>query len=168
MAPALNPMASASDTGAYEGHTSHQADDGLGCGDPAPMDPAMRAGRWRAALLALALAGCGFDPAGDQPMAAPDVYRTWWAKTEACSGLTGDFDRVQWEVVPGASFTCSSGHCAGHWESDHRIWIAGEYLNNEMVVRHEMLHDLLGHSGHPSPPFGEGCPLTWATWTGAD
>jgi hypothetical protein len=28
-----------------------------------------------------------------------------------------------------------------------------------------ILHDLLGHSGHPNPPFGEGCPLTWATWT---
>jgi hypothetical protein len=81
---------------------------------------------------ALALAGCGFDVAGDQPMAAPDVYRTWWARTEACSGLAGD------------------------------------YPNNEMVVRHEMVHDLPGHSGHPNPPFGEGCPLTWATWTGGD
>ena len=81
-----------------------------------------RTGRWRVVVLALALAGCGFDVQGDQPMAAPDVYRTWWAKTEACSGLTGDFDRVQWEVVPGASFTCSSGQCAGHWQSDHRIW----------------------------------------------
>ena len=118
-------------------------------------------------ILVLALAGCGFDVQGDQPMAAPDVYRTWWAKTEACSGLTGDFDRVQWEVVPGASFTCSSGQCAGHWQSDHRIWIADQYVNNEMVVRHEMLHDLLGHSGHPNPPFGQGCPLTWATWSGS-
>jgi hypothetical protein len=35
-----------------------------------------------------------------------------------------------------------------------------------MVVRHEMLHDLIGRSGHPNPPFGEGCPLTWATWNG--
>jgi hypothetical protein len=123
--------------------------------------------RWRAVVLVLALAGCGFDVDGDQPMAVPDVYRTWWAKTEACSGLTGDFDRVQWEVVPGASFDCSSGQCAGHWQSDHRIWIADHYVNNEMVVRHEMLHDLLGHSGHPNPPFGEGCPLTWATRNGS-
>jgi hypothetical protein len=189
MAPALNPRASASDTegrGCHPGqpHLSplwdrhrcrcpllrasrRHADHGLGHGASAPADPAVSAGRWRAAVLALALAGCGFDVAGEQAMAAPDVYRTWWSKTEACSGLTGDFDRVEWEVVPGPSFTCSSGQCAGHWESSHRIWIADEYVNNEMVVRHEMLHDLLGHSGHPNPPFGEGCPLTWATWTGS-
>jgi hypothetical protein len=37
---------------------------------------------------------------------------------------------------------------------------------DEMVVRHEMLHDLLGRPGHPDPPFGSGCPLTWATWNG--
>jgi hypothetical protein len=33
-----------------------------------------------------------------------------------------------------------------------------------MVVRHEMLHDLMRRSGHPNPPFGSGCPLTWETW----
>jgi hypothetical protein len=37
---------------------------------------------------------------------------------------------------------------------------------NEMVVRHEMLHDLLDRAGHPDPPFGNPCPLTWATWQG--
>lgn len=116
------------------------------------------------AVVAL-LAGCGFDVEGDQPFDAPALYREWWAKTEACSGLTGEFERVQWEVVPGASFRCSTGRCAGHWESDHRIWIAEDYRDNEMVVRHEMLHDLIGHSGHPDPPFGQGCRLTWATWT---
>ncbi len=35
-----------------------------------------------------------------------------------------------------------------------------------MVVRHEMLHELLQRGGHPTPPFGSGCPLTWATWPG--
>lgn len=112
--------------------------------------------------------GCGFDVAGEQPMTAPDVYRVWWDKTEACSGLSGDFDRVEWLVVPGHGFTCSSGQCAGHWESDHRIFIAQDWAQNEMVVRHEMLHDLLGRPGHPNPPFGKGCPLTWDTWRGYD
>jgi hypothetical protein len=114
------------------------------------------------------LGGCGFDVTGEQPMMAPDVYRIWWDKTEACSGLSGDFDRVEWLVVPGHGFTCSSGQCAGHWESDHRIFIASDWTRNEMVVRHEMLHDLLGRPGHPSPPFGQGCPLTWDTWKGYD
>lgn len=99
-------------------------------------------------------------------MDPPPVYREWWAKTEACSGLTGDFDRVRWLVVEGHSFPCASGRCAGHWESSHQIYISADWTMSEMVVRHEILHDLLGRTGHPNPPFGEGCPLTWDTWNG--
>ena len=101
---------------------------------------------WCAAGLLLALSGCGFDPEGDVPLEPPAVYREWWAKTQACSGLTGDFDRIRW--------------------SDHHIFLASEWSMDEMVVRHEMLHDLIGRPGHPTPPFGRGCPLTWETWNG--
>ncbi len=94
----------------------------------------------------------------------PAVYRAWWAKTEACSGLTGNFDRVEWMIVPGESFACSSGECVGHWDPGHKIYIASDWTHHEMVVRHEMLHDLMRRSGHPSPPFGNGCPLTWESW----
>lgn len=99
-------------------------------------------------------------------MTPPDVYQEWWAKTEACSGLRGDFDRVRWSVVAGPSFPCASGKCAGHWEPGHLIYLADAWRTNEMVVRHEMLHDLLDRSGHPDPPFGNPCTLTWATWKG--
>jgi hypothetical protein len=114
----------------------------------------------------LVLAACGFDPGDDSPMSPPAVYREWWAKTEACSGLSGDFDRVKWSVVPGNGFECASGTCAGHWEPDHHVYLAEDWTTNEMVVRHEMLHDLLQRAGHPDPPFGDPCPLTWATWQG--
>jgi len=124
--------------------------------------------RLLAVLIFALLGGCGFDPAGEQPLDAPAVYRTGWNKTEACSGLSGDFDRIEWLVVPGHGFACSSGQCAGHWESSHRIYIASDWTRNEMVVRHEMLHELLRRGGHPDPPFGKGCPLTWATWPGGD
>jgi hypothetical protein len=128
--------------------------------------PAVVLGRLRSSAVALAtlLAACGFDPAGSQPWEPPGIYREWWAATEACSGLSGDFDRVEWMVVPGESFDCASGQCVGHWDPDHRIWLADEWKQHEMVVRHEMLHDLMRRSGHPDPPFGNGCPLTWETW----
>jgi hypothetical protein len=119
---------------------------------------------WTTSILLLA--ACGFDPGENSPMTPPAVYREWWAKTEACSGLSGDFDRIQWSEVPGDGFKCSSGTCAGHWEPDHHIYLAADWTTNEMVVRHEMLHDLLGRPGHPDPPFGSPCPLTWATWQG--
>jgi hypothetical protein len=114
--------------------------------------------------LVLALTACGFDPEGDEPLAPPPIYREWWAKTQACSGKTGNFERLRWSVVPGHSFPCSSGECAGHWSTNHEIYLADDWVMDEMVVRHEMLHDLVGHPGHPDPPFGIGCPLTWATW----
>jgi hypothetical protein len=120
---------------------------------------------WAAGLL-LALTGCGFDPEGDVPLDPPPIYREWFAKTEACSGLTGNFDRLRWSVVEGHSFPCSSGECAGHWRTSHHIFLAGDWVMDEMVVRHEMLHDILDRTGHPDPPFGEGCPLTWASWKG--
>jgi len=96
---------------------------------------------WGLGLLAL-VSGCGFDPEGDAPMSPPALYREWWAKTEACSGRTGNFERLRWSVIEGHSFPCSSGECAGHWRTDHHIYLAGDWVMDEMVVRHEMLHDL--------------------------
>jgi hypothetical protein len=29
-----------------------------------------------------------------------------------------------------------------------------------------MLHELIGHPGHPDPPFPIPCHLTWASWNG--
>ena len=116
------------------------------------------------AAMAVFLSRCGFDPTGDVPLNPPAVYREWWNKTQACSGLTGDFERITWSVIQGSSFACSSGQCAGHWSEDHHIYLAGDWSMDEMVVRHEMLHDLIGRPGHPAPPFGQGCPLTWETW----
>jgi hypothetical protein len=121
---------------------------------------------WRLLLGGLFVAGCGFEPTGAIPMTAPPVYREWWAKTEACSGLSGDFDLIRFATVPGPEFECPSGTCVGRWEPGHHIYLAEAWSHHEMVVRHEMLHELLRGSGHPDPPFGHGCPLTWATWPG--
>jgi hypothetical protein len=119
-----------------------------------------------AASLLMVLSACGFDPEGDVPLDPPPVYREWFAKTQACSGLKGNFDRLTWSVIEGPSFRCSSGQCAGHWSKNHHIYLAGDWVMDEMVVRHEMLHDMIGIPGHPAPPFGRGCPLTWETWNG--
>ena len=120
-----------------------------------------------AGVCAATMMACnGFDPEEDTPFEPPAVYREWWNKTQGCSGRKADFDRIRWSVVEGYSFPCKSGQCVGHWESNHHIWIAREWLSNEMVIRHEMLHDLLAQSGHPNPPFGADCPLTWETWKG--
>lgn len=122
-------------------------------------------GRWATVVAVLCLAGCAFEPEGARPFEPPEAYRAWFEATEACSARAGSFEAIQWFAVPGRDFACPSGRCVGRWEPGQRIYLAESWLDHEMVVRHEMLHALLDRSGHPNPPFGEGCPLTWDTWT---
>ena len=65
-------------------------------------------------------------------------------------------------MVPGNSFPCKSGRCAGHWEPGHRIYVAEDFAMNEMVVRHEMLHALLQRGSHPAGIFVEACHVASA------
>ena len=118
-------------------------------------------------VLGLSLLGCDrFAPESAVAFIPPATYRVWWDKTERCSGTQASFERIRWYVVAGDGFACPGGRCAGRWEDDHTIYVAEAWRDHEMVVRHEMLHELIGHAGHPTPPFGVPCPLTWATWTG--
>lgn len=97
-------------------------------------------------------------------MTAPAVYRDWWAKTEACSGIRADFERIRWYRIEGTDFECPSGRCAGRWQRDGRIILAEDWTLNELVVRHEMLHALIGEPGHPEGLFDQACRLTWESW----
>ena len=117
-----------------------------------------------AALIALGGTGCGFEPPNAVPFEPPPEYRVWFAATEACSDRRGDFAKIRWFQVPGRSFPCPTGECVARWEPGPRVYVADFWIGHEMVARHEMLHDLIGRSGHPNPPFGVGCPLTWDTW----
>ena len=107
-------------------------------------------------------------PVGAVPIATPAVYREWFQRTEGCSGRTGDFEAVQFYVVPGVdTFPTEDGSKVGEWISNgstHRVIVAGNYQNHEMVVRHELLHTLLRQSGHPEEYFVSRCRLTWETW----
>ena len=109
-------------------------------------------------------------PAGAVAMHPPPEFETWWERTEQCSGLVGDYSRISWYVVPNVdTFQSEVGEVVGLWtrsKSGSEITIAGLYANSELVVRHEMLHDLLGRQGHPTYYFVEKCGLTWASWQG--
>ncbi|NOT08829.1 MAG: hypothetical protein HOP28_11555 [Gemmatimonadales bacterium] len=111
-------------------------------------------------------------PDGAVEVAAPQVYREWFQRTEACSRLSGEFSTVKFYVVPGVeTFSTVAGQKVGQWIEDgsgSRLIIAGNYQNHEMVVRHEMLHALLHREGHPSDYFVSKCQLTWESWNGAN
>ena len=118
--------------------------------------------------VALACAGCRDFTSAPLPPDLPDGalaidppsnYGAWWSATEQCAGRNGDMSRVHWFVVPGrTSFLYGGGQYDGYWWDDvHWILLAGDKLQNGMIVRHEMLHDLLGRGDHPAAYFQERC-----------
>ena len=131
----------------------------------------------RVVPLAALVAGCSaFEPetslpANAQLLTAPAEFAAWHARTEACSGLRGNFGAIEWYVVPGVdAFETSEGPKVGLWSKvgdRERIVVAGNLQRNEMVIRHEILHSLLGRQGHPSEYFVTRCGLTWESWTDA-
>ena len=70
--------------------------------------------------------------------------------------------------MPGVrTFETDTGEKVGYWLKSHqgtRIILAGDYRDHELVVRHEILHDLLGREGHPDAYFRNRCSLTWDTF----
>ncbi|HJQ11408.1 MAG TPA: hypothetical protein VJ840_10300 [Gemmatimonadaceae bacterium] len=120
----------------------------------------------RAAAIACILAlSCDriVDPAlpGDAiRFTPPPVYAQWWTSTEACSGITGSLDAVEFYRIPNASTIPDKtyGEVAAYWSpASNRIVLADFYEMQGQVVRHEMLHALLRVSGHPPEYFQGRC-----------
>ena len=118
-----------------------------------------------AALLALVAASCA-DPLGPESIVPrprsfpiPIAYEFLWAEIESCSGIRAPRARVRWLYVPNgaASFTWRGDSVGGLWFPDHTIILAEALIAYEPVVRHEMLHDILGVTGHPPRYFSELC-----------
>jgi len=116
--------------------------------------------------LLLALAACDSPtavqlPAGAVRFTPPSVYRQWWALTEQCSGRQGSFDAISWYVVPDARTLPGTNRLNGLWYGTDQIVLTGanDGISAGDLVRHEMLHALLGPgvNGHPRDMFVVRC-----------
>jgi hypothetical protein len=98
-------------------------------------------------------------PAGAEALAPLATYADWWQATENCAGRHGDMSRVSWFAIPDhASFIYGSTSYDGYWWNGvHWILLAGEKVTDGMIVRHEMLHELLGRGDHPPEYFQGRC-----------
>jgi hypothetical protein len=117
---------------------------------------------WAVLLLAFGVGACSLIteplPADAEPFVPPAVYARWWAMTEECSGLSGDFGDVAWYRVPGTQFMHGGREAGGSWTKfANRIVLAESNIENGDMVRHEMLHALRGLPGHPRSQFLEAC-----------
>ena len=125
-------------------------------------------------LVLTVVAGCTpTEPSSTLPEGAIEIdppleYAVWFERTERCASLSGRITAIQFYIIPGVdTFETDQGQKVGMWSrrgDHHTIIVAGNYRNHEMVVRHEMLHSLIGQSGHPEQYFAERCSLTWETW----
>lgn len=129
------------------------------------------------AACCLPIAACALGVDAEAPTLARRTlvplpeYTVWWNALEACSGIDGDLGRVRFlEVIEplffdGRQFPCGEGQfCNGLWEAPHDISLAPRYVQHERLVKHEMLHDLIGAPGHP--PVFETCDATWDQGSG--
>ncbi len=105
-------------------------------------------------LGACADSSVAFAPDAATPLTPPAFYLTLWHETETCAGRTADYGAVSWYVLPaGASWSSENRDILGAWrERDNRITMRAEYVNDSLVVRHEMLHAIL-HDGRHSVEF---------------
>lgn len=104
----------------------------------------------------------------------PDVYRTWYAEAERCTGLKGQFSGLQFFAVHAVYFynpedSLSQYPLIGlyHWDiiRGRQIYITMKYLLNRAVVVHESIHDLMNLNGltpgHPDSLFNRpACKLS--------
>jgi len=89
--------------------------------------------------------------------APPPAYQLWWRMTETCAARQGRLEAVSWYVMPrGVPVTTPEGEAVdGYWQDPgNRVVLASWAQFDGPVVRHEMLHALLGDvPGHPRDYF---------------
>jgi hypothetical protein len=101
-------------------------------------------------------------PPDSEEFSPPVVYSTWWNMMQACSGLTGSLGAVTWYNTSEVLDDAKTGDLVlGYWSpAGNTIVLTTASVLDGGTVRHEMLHALLGKSGHPRDQFLGKCAGT--------
>lgn len=93
------------------------------------------------------------------PREPREPYRRWFEEVITACGCmpVAIFEDLHWHLVPRESldgtFNCLlSDKCLGWWWETNDIFLAEQFADTEWVVKHEMLHAILGRGDHP-PAF---------------
>jgi predicted small lipoprotein YifL len=125
--------------------------------------------RFALLITLLAATGCGSIigpeytlPPDAVPVAPGESYALWYAQAEACAGVDGDFAAVRWFEVPGERWwdPLRQQYAIATWRHPHDIYITTANLDDEYVVKHEVIHDLLQGGASNDSRFGECSHIT--------
>jgi hypothetical protein len=85
------------------------------------------------------------------------VFTLYWGSVVDCSGLeAGDYDRVSWfeiEAFP------TGEDIRARWNTPHDITLRTDSRFDELVVKHEILHDLLNGDRDHAHAAWQACGL---------
>lgn len=93
----------------------------------------------------------------------PRIFNCWWQQVEAASGIErGDYQSVSWRTVPGGGWwseTLGRELQGLYLIATETIYLAERYVDNEALIKHEILHVLLqGDPDHEHPLFRQYVP----------
>jgi len=91
------------------------------------------------------------------PISPPRQYALWWRLTERCAGRSADFNQISWYAVPDAEDLGEDDVQGEFFPLSHRIVVAGRWVEEPFLVRHEMLHAITGYRTHPAEVFQRRC-----------
>ena len=86
---------------------------------------------------------------------APPNYEEWFEELEACSGLRGYFDRIRFLFMD--EVVVNGKQYGGYWWNNDTIWLRNDLAQNELMVKHELMHSLVRTLDHPVQYFNGVC-----------
>lgn len=85
---------------------------------------------------------------GPQPQ-----YKRWYDELVAACGCEPKtpYEAIAFQMVPGVTFKCDVWNCDGAYILEYdMLFVTSAYANDERVMKHEMLHAILGRGDHPA------------------
>lgn len=94
------------------------------------------------------------------PLTVQPEYPRLWQEVQQCSGLQKKWGGIKFYVIDMdvVGLPAHDIWFAAYWnQPDNSITFLQRYVHDERTIKHEMLHSLIGHSGHPDSLFITKC-----------
>jgi hypothetical protein len=91
----------------------------------------------------------------------PEEYFGWFQEVAECMGVPeiatpSRFAQIHWHSAVDIYNSTDGLHALGLWVEPHRITLRTDRVFDSLVVKHELVHDVLRDGDHP-PPLFERC-----------